>query len=141
MAKSTKEKETKISSEKIEGVKESVKKKVVEETTLSKEEEEILVKCLEEAKMPVEMLDKDLVLGERELDIRKLSEKNLDQMMFRMQILNVVYQRQLTQNLIDIERLLMVLLKKLGVEDVIGATDELLEELTAKIYSNNTKKN
>lgn len=54
-------------------------------------------------------------------------------MMFRMLVLQNVYLRQCMQSLIDIIRLQMVSLKKLGVEDVVKATDDLLEELAAKV--------
>lgn len=104
-----------------------------EETILDEEGTRILEDMLKEAKMPVVLKDKDFECGERELDIRGLSKKNKDQMMFRMLVLQNVYLRQCMQSLIDIIRLQMVSLKKLGVEDVVKATDDLLEELAAKV--------
>lgn len=119
--------------------KEDVKEAVVNDTLLTSEQEELLQKCLEEAKMPVKLTDEEFKLGEQELDIRGLKKANKDQMMFRMQILNVVYQRQITQNLVDLERLMMLILKKLGVEDIVKETDELLEELKSNVLNNSKK--
>lgn len=119
--------------------KEDVKEAVVNDTLLTPEQEELLEKCLEEAKMPVKLTDEEFKLGEQELDIRGLKKANKDQMMFRMQILNVVYQRQITQNLVDLERLMMLILKKLGVEDIVKETDELLEELKSNVLNNSKK--
>jgi len=114
-------------------IKEEMKKAVVKDTEPTKEQIKELEQALKEAKMPVKLTDKDFKLGECELDIRNLNDKNLAQMMFRMQILNIVYQRQMTQSLVDVLRLEMIIAKKLGVEDVIKATDDLLRELTDKI--------
>lgn len=136
----TKKKNVGNTADTVNEVKEQIKKEELAGTELTPEQEEILIKCLEEAKMPVKLEDKDFTLGERELDIRNLSNDNTYQMFFRMQILNVVYQRQLTQNLVDIERLLMLVLKKLGVEDVVKETDDLLSELAEKVNGGNKNK-
>lgn len=120
-------------------IKEGIKKEVIKDNELSKEQEEIIAKCWEEAKMPVEMTDKDFKLGENELDIRKLGEKNFAQMIFRQLVLNTVYQRQISQSLVDLMRLVMIILQKLGVEDIIKATDDLLTELQKKV-NETTKK-
>ena len=76
-------------------------------------------------------------MGERELDIRGLSSKNRDQMLFRMLVLNNVYQRQNALTLIDIMRLMMILLKQMGVENIEKAIDDLIQEQTQKIKQPN----
>ena len=122
-----------------EEIKQTLKEAALEETELKDEELALLEQALKEAKMPVEVHDKDFKCGERELDIRGLSKKNKDQMMFRMSVLNIVYQRQITQSLVDIIRLIMVALKKMGVDDVVKATDDLLEELSEKVKKDMNK--
>lgn len=111
------------------------------ETELTKEQEEALIKAMEEAKMPILMTDKDFTLGERELDIRKLSKANKDQMMFRMCCHAITYTRAMQQDLIDIMKLLMLVLKKMGVDNIIEATDKLEDELMEDLKGANQKKN
>lgn len=112
---------------------ESAKKIATDQVKLSKHDQAIIEQALKEAKMPVHLTDKDFKLGEGELDIRKLSPENTTQMMFRMLLLNIVYDRQLAQSLVDIMRLMMIILKKLGCDDIIKATDDLLEELKKRV--------
>ena len=96
-----------------------------------------MARILEEAKMPIEMKNEDFKMGERELDIRGLSSKNRDQMLFRMLVLNNVYQRQNALTLIDIMRLIMILLKQMGVNSIEEAIDNLIQEQTQKIKQPN----
>ena len=123
----------KITKETVKQAKKEIKEKVVADTQPTKEEIKLLEKALEEAKMPVKLTDKEFQLGEQELDIRSLNAENKEQMMFRMQILNIVYQRQLTQSIVDLMRIVMVIGKKLGIDDIIKETDILLEELKKKV--------
>lgn len=118
--------------EKVE-LREQAKKMAMDEFGLKEDDVKLLEEAMEEAKLPVELDDKDFKMGERELDIRKLSKKNLDQMMFRMQILNVTYLRQLTQTLVDTMQLIMLVLKQLGCEDIIKSTEELIEEMRKNV--------
>lgn len=114
-------------------LKESAKKMATEQLELSEHDKEIIETALKEAKMPVKLTDKDFKCGEGELDIRKLSQENLNQMMFRMATLNIVYGRQVAQSLVDVMRLIMIVLKKLGCDDIIKETDDLLEELKERV--------
>lgn len=114
-------------------LKDSAKKVATKEVEMKEHDKELIEQALKEAKMPVHLTDKDFKLGEGELDIRKLSAENVTQMMFRMQMLNVVYGRQLAQSLVDIMRLIMIILKKLGCDDIIKETDDLLEELKKRV--------
>jgi len=113
----------------VEDVKKLNEKKVTEQHVLNKEQQEIFSRMLDEAKMPVKMTDGKFALGENELDIRYLSKSNKEQMFFRQLTLLNVDNRQMMTTLIDITRLLMIVCDKLGVEDIVAATDEVLERV------------
>jgi len=74
------------------------------------------------------MTDKEFKLGQGELDIRNLSENNKYQMFFRTFVIQNVWIKQLSNSLLDITRLLMVVIDKLGIEDISAATDEVIEK-------------
>lgn len=120
------------SEEDIAKLKEQIKDEVVSENTPNDQQNELFKKVLEEATMPVELTDADFKLGDNELDIRKLSKKNLDQMFFRQGVLNAIYLKQCLTSIIDCTRLLMVIADKLGVDDIVQATDVVIEKVTAK---------
>ena len=120
------------SEEDLQNLKQQIKEEVVAENSPNEQQNELFKKVLEEASMPVEMTDADFILGESELDIRKLNKKNLDQMFFRQGVLTIVYMKQIMTSVIDCTRLLMVIADKLGVEDIVAATDEVIEKVTAK---------
>ena len=88
---------------------------------------------LNQSKMPVEIEDGDFKLGEGELDVRKLSDANYRQLMFRVNVLKANHLRDISQTLIDVERLLMLVLKAQGVEDIGKALNGLFEELGKKV--------
>lgn len=90
--------------------------------------------------MPVEFLDKDFKLGNQELDIRKLSQRNFKQMIFRTLVLQNVYLKNLTTSLIDITRLLLIKLDHDGVEDIVGATDDIIEKIAEQNKVHDLKK-
>lgn len=113
----------------IEDVKAETRKKVIHDHVLNKEQQEIFKKMLKAADMPVRMTDAEFKLGKNELDIRGLSKSNQQQMIFRTQVLNNTYLKQLLTSLIDVTRLLMILCDKFGVEDIIGATDDIIEKV------------
>lgn len=113
----------------IEVVKAETRKKVIEDHVLSKEQQEIFKKMMKAADMPVRMTDAEFKLGKNELDIRGLSRSNREQMMFRSQVLDNTYSKQILTSLIDITRLLMIICDKLGVDDIIGATDDIIEKV------------
>lgn len=112
----------------VQKVKAEVEKKVVENHVLNKEQQKIFSRIMDEAHMPVHFSDSKFKLGENELDIRDLSKKNKEQMTFRQSTLELVYLKQILTTLIDISRLLMVVADKLGVEDIIAATDVVIEK-------------
>lgn len=129
--------EEKEINKKVEEAKQVIKEKVIADHEVDDETQELFSRILEEAKLPIEMTNEDFKMGERELDIRGLSSKNRDQMLFRMLVLNNVYQRQNALTLIDMMRLLMILLKQMGVENIEQAIDNLIEEQTRKIKQPN----
>lgn len=114
-----------------ENFKEEKKAKALDE--LSPEEKEVVGKIFEEAHQPTELEDGDIVCGEGELDIRKLSQENRDQMIFRVMVNNMVSLRRLNDALTDVTRLLMVLLHKMGVKNVTKAIEETCEALAKEI--------
>ena len=124
----SKENTTKIK----ENIRAKAKEQALEETSLTEEQIKEWEKIVAEAKMPVELNDDDFKCGEGEVDIRNLNDKNASQMMFRVGMLNVVYLRNISQSLIDIQRLLMVLLTKDGdinVKQMLTKLDELNADL------------
>lgn len=125
--------EERITEEHLERFKEENKREVVGKSELTEREREIVEKIYEEAKMPVEMTDADFKCGERELDIRGLSRKNRDQMLYRASMLSVAYLRRVNDSLIDIIRLLMVELRTQGVQNIAQKIDETIESLSGEL--------
>ena len=118
-----------LTEEDVKVVKEEVERKVKEQHVLNPEQQELFQQILEAAKMPVRLDNKDFKLGENELDIRYLSKQNKEQMFFRQMTLQNVYLKQILTSLVDVSRLLMVVADFLGVKDIIGKTDEIIEKL------------
>ena len=113
----------------VEAVKEEVGEKVREQHVLNPEQQKLFAEIMEAAKMPVKMDDGKFKLGENELDIRYLSKANKEQMFFRQFTLQNVYLKQILTSLVDVSRLLMVVADFLGVKDIIGKTDEVIDKL------------
>lgn len=116
-----------------EGVKKSKTEKAVKFTP---EEEEYAKKVFEELKLPIQLKDKDLEFGAGELDIRKLSTKNIMQLFFRTQVANNLYLNDISRAILDLTRLFMAFLYKYGVDDItkeIAATLEKLQDEASKI--------
>lgn len=108
---------------------------------LTPEQEEALLKSFEEAKQPIKLTDGKFTLGEREIDIMSLSKKYREQLIFRMLCHEVSYSRSIHQDLVDVMKLVMILLKRFGVEDIIKATEELEMELVKKFQDQTKEKN
>ena len=120
----------------LEQVRASAKKVALEEKDLTEEEKKLWEKAMAEMNAPIEFKDSDFKLGEHELDIRGLSKKNKEQLQFRMECAKLAHLRQIAQSQIDIMRLIMVGLKKMGVDDIEQATDDLMTELNKKVREN-----
>lgn len=110
-------------------VKEIAKEKAMKELGIDKAELKTIEDMMKMAKMPIHLKDKDIELGEGEVDIRGLSQANINQMFFRLFCLNNVTLNSIDQSLTDVLRLMLVLLKRLGVEDITKAIDDLEQDL------------
>lgn len=115
-----------ITKENVEQFRGARKKQKLKESELTEEQVELTKEVLEIAKEPVEMTDEDFTLSEGELDIRKLSKENREQLIFRGYALQLVYLRSLVQGQTDLMRMLMVLGDKLGVENWQQALEEVI---------------
>ena len=124
------EKPIELNEKSIKAVKDAIAEEVRKEAGISDKDSELFRQMCEEATMPVKYLDKDFKLGDNELDIRSLSKKNLNQMFFRTLVLHSVYLKNIMTSLVDITRLLMILLDKQGVENIVQATDDIIEKIT-----------
>ena len=113
----------------VEAVRKAVKKAQMNANQISPENQELFEKIMAAADMPIVLQDKDIKLGRQELDVRTLSRNSYRQMEFRQLVLNNVYLKQVSMSLTDITRLLMVIAKKLGVEDIIEETDKVIDEI------------
>ncbi len=87
---------------------------------------------MKEAKMPIKFHDDDLGFGEGEYDIREINAKTKKQLDYRFSCMEVNLLRDISQSMVDTQRLLMLVLKKMGVEDIQDALTELLDELGRK---------
>ena len=115
-----------ITKENVEQFRGARKKQKLKESELTPEQVELTKEVLEISKEPVEMTDEDFTLSEGELDIRKLSKKNREQLIFRGYALQLVYLRSLVQGQTDLMRMLMVLGDKLGVDNWQQALEEVI---------------
>ena len=123
------EEEVELTEEDVKKVGVAIKKAQLDATKLSPKNQELFEQIMAQADMPITLQDKDMKLGKQELDVRLLSRANWRQMDFRQSVLTNVYLKQVVMGQTDILRLLMVIAKKLGVEDIIDATEEIENEL------------
>lgn len=122
----------KLREEDVAKVKKAIDQAHIDASTLSEHDQEILRQMHEAAKLPIELDDFNFKMGEQELDVRKLSRTNWRQMEFRQLVLQNIYLKQIVMGNTDILRMLMVIADKLGVEDIVGATDEVIDRIEAK---------
>lgn len=122
----------KLTEEDVKAVKQAVKKAQIASQEISPENQRLFEQMMKDADMPIRMEDKDFKCGKQELDVRHLSRANWRQMEFRQLVLNNLYTKQLMMSLTDITRLLIIICKKLGVEDVVQATDDVINEIAEK---------
>lgn len=117
----------------LENFKEEKKEKFLGEATPNEDEKELAKKIFEEARMPLELKDDEVKCGEGEIDIRGLSRKNRDQMIYRVLMLNLVYLRQLCQNQTDLFRLQAAELRALGVKNITSAIEEAIAQMAKEL--------
>ena len=124
------EKELKKAKEEAEADYDKFADAVKKQTTTIDEAEEAKIKAfMEKMAMPIELKDEDVQLSPREIDVRGLSEKSYRQLMYKFTVAESSMLNSLDQSLVDIQRLLMLVLKKMGAKDVVGELDELCEEI------------
>ena len=119
--------------EKIEELNRKSAEKGNENTQLSEEEQKKLDQILKLAKKPVVLKDSEFKLAPRELDIRHLSDKNYKQMQFRMECHKVALLKGIHDDLVDVMRLEMLILKKLGVANITDALEELSIQISDEV--------
>lgn len=134
------EKPLELNEETIAKVKEAVAEEVRQEAGISDEQSELFRQMCDEATMPVEFLDKHFKLGDNELDIRQLSKKNFNQMIFRTLVLHSVYLKNIVTSLVDLTRLMLIKLDHDGIEDIVKATDDIIEKIAAQNELNKKQK-
>lgn len=117
----------------VENVRSAVEKAAKAKADANPKDIERFKELLSQSKMPVEFKDEDFKLGEGELDVRGLSDANYRQLMFRVNVIKANHLRDISQSMTDIERLLMLVLKKLGVNDIGKELMDLFEELGKKV--------
>lgn len=100
-----------------------------ETTTISPKDEEKIKAFMEKMNMPIELKDEDIQMGAREIDVRNLSTKAYRQLMYKFTVAESAMLNSVNQSLVDIQRLLMLVLKKMGAKDIVGELDELCGEL------------
>ena len=115
--------------EQIKEVEELHEKRVIDESKLNEHDQEIFNEMLQAAKLPIKLTNDKFEMGESELDIRELSGKNYRQLMYRVGLLENVYLKQVVASLSDVIRLQMVILKKLGSENIIEDIEKVETEL------------
>lgn len=117
----------------VKNVRSAVEKAAKAKADANPKDIERFKELLSQSKMPVELKDEDFKLGEGELDVRGLSDANYRQLMFRVNVIKANHLRDISQSMTDIERLLMLVLKAQGVEDIGKALNDLFEELGKKV--------
>lgn len=108
----------------------SDKKKKEEATSLDLKRQLKLAKAMELAKAPIVLKDEDVAFAPREFDVRNVSAKTYRQIDYKFLSTQTALLNDISQSLIDTQRLLMVLLRKMGVESVTKELDDLYAELS-----------
>ena len=120
--------------EAVEATKDELADKAAENLKPTDDENKLIEDALKEVNGPIVLRDDKLVLGNQEVDIRKLSKTNKDQLMFRLALQQLGYNRFMNQTFTDILRLLMVIIKVLKPgcnlsEEIDGVMDKLAHEI------------
>jgi len=120
---------TTITDEQIAQAKKEMADELRKEYNLTDEQLEEFFKAAEEANQPIVFENETFEVGAKEPDIRKLSPENFNQMLFRIGVQQLVATRAVNKSLVDILRLLLTLLDKLGVENITKSIDAVLFKL------------
>lgn len=84
---------------------------------------------MKQAKMPIKFKDDDLGFGEGEYDVRELKASTRKQLDYRFECMKLNLLRDTAQSLRDTQRLLMLVLRKMGVTDIQSELNDLYAEL------------
>lgn len=117
----------------VDAFKEEKKEAMMGEYSPNPEEIEAAKQIYAEAQMPLELKDGDVVCGKGEIDIRELSRKDRDQMIYRALMLTVVYLRQVVQGQTDAVRMDASILRALGVKGIAKHLEETVEAMAAEL--------
>ena len=118
-----------------------LKNKAMEEVGIKEEDVKKFNEMCELAGLPIVIKDKDIKLVKGEIDIRQLSDKNVSQLLFRHLTVGGAYLKDIRDSLVDIQKLLMIILKQMGVTEIIKATDEIVDDLQKEVSKTNRKLN
>ena len=118
-----------------------LKEKAMEEVGIKEEDVKKFNEMCELAGLPIVIKDKDIKLVKGEIDIRQLSDKNVSQLLFRHLTVGGAYLKDIRDSLVDIQKLLMIILKQMGVTEIIKATDEIVNDLQKEVSNTNKKLN
>ena len=121
--------------------KDLLKKKALEETGISEEDLKKFNEMCDLAGLPIVLKDKDIKLVKGEIDYRQLSQGNITQLLFRHLTVGGAYLKDIRDSLVDIQKLLMIILKQMGVKEIVKATDEIVEDLAREVANNSKKLN
>lgn len=104
-------------------------KKVKSQTEFTEEEEKKAKELFDAMNMPIQVTKDQIQFGARELDIRKLSNKDIMQLFFRTQVSTTLHLNDISRSLLDLTRLFMAFLYRYGVEDIAKEVEDTLEKL------------
>lgn len=125
-------KEATLTKKDVKNVKKAMERAEKAKAELSEEDTKKFKELMEATKNPVEFTDDDFKMGERELDVRGLSEANYKQLMFRLEVVKCNHLRDIAQTQGDILRFEMMILEKMGVTDVVEEYGKFIEKLNEK---------
>lgn len=125
-------KEATLTKKDVKNVKKAVERAEKAKAELSEEDTRKFKELMEATKNPIEFTDDDFRMGERELDVRNLSEANYRQLMFRLEVVKCNHLRDIAQTQGDILRFEMMILEKMGVADIVEEYGKFIDKLNEK---------
>lgn len=125
-------KEATLTKKDVKNVKKAVERAEKAKAELSEEDTRKFKELMEATKNPIEFTDDDFRMGERELDVRNLSEANYKQLMFRLEVVKCNHLRDIAQTQGDILRFEMMILEKMGVTDIVEEYGKFIDKLNEK---------
>lgn len=125
-------KEATLTKKDVKNVKKAVERAEKAKAELSEEDTRKFKELMEATKNPIEFTDDDFRMGERELDVRNLSEANYKQLMFRLEVVKCNHLRDIAQTQGDILRFEMMILEKMGVADIVEEYGKFIDKLNEK---------